>query len=123
MNRSSESPSDGTLIAAVLAGDQERFGELVRRYERPLRCVARSRLGREDWAEDVVQETFLAALRWLESYDSRYSFRTWLWTILLNQCHRCWKKNSRGARNEVFVLSRTMRIASACSVEPVFTSL
>jgi RNA polymerase sigma-70 factor (ECF subfamily) len=91
-----ESPSDGMLIAAVLAGDQEQFTELVRRYQRPLLRVAASRLGRDDWAEDVVQETFLCALKWIRTYDSRYSFRTWLWTILLNQCHRHWKKHSRG---------------------------
>lgn len=88
--------TDGMLIAAVLAGDQQRFTELVRRYQRPLLRVAHSRLGRNDWAEDVVQETFLCALKWLRSYDSRYSFRTWLWTILLNQCCRHWKKRSRG---------------------------
>lgn len=91
-----EPPTDGMLIAAILAGDQEPFTELVRRYQRPLLRVAKSRLGREDWADDVVQETFLCALKWLHSYDSRYSFRTWLWTILLNQCHRYWKKHSRG---------------------------
>jgi RNA polymerase sigma-70 factor (ECF subfamily) len=88
--------TDGMLIAAVLAGDQEQFAELVQRYQRALLRVAASRLGRQDWAEDVVQETFLCALKWLRSYDSRYSFRTWLWTILLNQCHRHWKKHSRG---------------------------
>jgi RNA polymerase sigma-70 factor (ECF subfamily) len=43
-----------------------------------------------------VQETFLCALKWIHTYDSRFSFRTWLWTILLNQCHRHWKKHSRG---------------------------
>ena len=83
------------LIAAVLAGEREQFSVLVGRYQRALLRVASSRLGRDDWAEDVVQETFLCALKWLHTYDSQYSFRTWLWTILLNQCYRCWKKRSR----------------------------
>lgn len=81
-------PSDGELVAEILAGQVDRFGALVGRYEGALRRVAVSRLGRHDWAEEVVQETFLALFRGLSTYDSRFSFRTWLWTILLNQCRR-----------------------------------
>lgn len=77
---------DTALWLRVQQGEGECFAELVRRYQLPLERVARSRLGRRDWAEDVVQETFLAAYKSCGSYDSRYSFRTWLWTILLNQC-------------------------------------
>jgi RNA polymerase sigma-70 factor (ECF subfamily) len=60
--------------------------------------VARGRLGKADLADDVVQETFLCALKWLHTYDSKYSFRTWLWTILLNQCSRAAKKIGRQQR-------------------------
>jgi RNA polymerase sigma-70 factor (ECF subfamily) len=91
-----EPKSEGTILAAILAGDGDSFDELMRRYQRPLWRVARSRLGRDDWADDVVQETFCCVLRWLHTYDSRFSFRTWLWTILLNQCRRQLKKCSRG---------------------------
>ncbi len=88
--------SDGTLIASVLAGDKDQFAQLVERYQGQLLRVARSRMGRPDWAEDVVQETFLCAFKSLHTYNSQYSFRTWLWTILLNQCRRQLKKFSRG---------------------------
>src|SRR6187401_210788 len=88
--------SDALLVSAILAGNREAFVQLVERYQAPLRAAARSRLGRDDWADDVVQETFLCLLKWLRTYDSRFSFRTWLWTILLNQCHRHLKKCSRG---------------------------
>ena len=86
---------DGMLIAAVLAGEREAFAHLVTRYQGPLFKAAVSRLGQRALAEDVVQETFLCALKWLASYDSRYSFRTWLWTILLNQCARQGKREAR----------------------------
>jgi len=89
-------PSDGVLVAAVLAGDRDRFGELVGRYRGALLRVAQSRLGRREWAEDVVQEAFLNAFKSLSTYDSQFSFRTWLWTILLNQCRRHYKKQERG---------------------------
>ncbi|MBI3837366.1 MAG: RNA polymerase sigma factor [Planctomycetia bacterium] len=78
--------SDAALIARVRVGETNCFGEIARRYQPALMRVARSRLGRADWAEDVVQETFLAAFKSCGGYDSRFSFRTWLWTILLNQC-------------------------------------
>lgn len=96
MTTSPEQISDGSLIAAVLAGDTNAFEHLVQRYQAQLLRVARSRMGRPDWAEDVVQETFLCAFKSLHTYNSQYSFRTWLWTIMLNQCRRQLKRFSRG---------------------------
>src|SRR5262245_42539135 len=93
-NLDSTSP-DGMLIAAALAGEREAFAHLVTRYQSPLLKAAISRLGRRALAEEVVQETFLCALKWLHTYDSKYSFRTWLWTILLNQCSRQGKREAR----------------------------
>ena len=86
---------DGLLIEATLAGRREAFDLIVRRYQRALAFVARGKLGRADLADDVVQETFLCAVKWLHTYDSRYSFRTWLWTILINQCARTAHKVGR----------------------------
>jgi RNA polymerase sigma-70 factor, ECF subfamily len=86
---------DGLLVAAGLAGDEAAFALLVRRYQAALFRAAVSRLGRRELSEEAVQETFLCAHRWLATYDSQYSFRTWLWTILLNQCSRQAKREAR----------------------------
>ena len=118
MPHSDDQPSDGMLIAATLTGDKEQFAQLVLRYETALFRVACSRLGRSDWAEDVVQETFLCAFKSLHSYDSRFSFRTWLWTILLNQCRRHYKQRSKG----LFVRAwseQTDRTEPSCPDTPV----
>jgi RNA polymerase sigma-70 factor (ECF subfamily) len=88
---------DAVLIDRVCAGETSAFDEIVRRYQSALGRVARSRLGRADWSDDVVQETFLAAFKSCSSYNPRYSFRTWLWTILLNQCHAHYQRRTRGA--------------------------
>lgn len=79
--------TDGELAAALVAGDTSALDELDRRYRPRLLRLAVSRLGAER-GEDAVQETFLCVLKSIGSYDSRYSFRTWLWTILLNQIRR-----------------------------------
>lgn len=89
------SSSDACLLARMARGEPQGFEELVSRYRGPLLRAARSRLGRDDWAEDAVQETMLCVVRWLHTYDSRYSFRTWLWTILLNQCSRLRRRMDR----------------------------
>jgi RNA polymerase sigma-70 factor (ECF subfamily) len=89
------SATDGVLIAAALAGDENAFALLVARYQGPLHKAAISRLGRRELAEEAVQEAFLCAHRWLRTYDSQFSFRTWLWTILLNQCSRQAKCEAR----------------------------
>ena len=91
--------TDGRLIAAVLAGERDRFAVIVGRYQSALLRAALSRLGRPEWAEDAVQETFLCAYKFLASYDSAFSFRTWLWTILLNQCRRHYQRLNRSARH------------------------
>jgi len=92
--------SDAALLARVQAGDADAFAELVRRYQSALTRVARSRLGRRDWAEDVVQETFLAAFKSCATYDPRFAFRTWLWTILLNQCASHYQRRMRSVPTE-----------------------
>ncbi|HEY2410880.1 MAG TPA: RNA polymerase sigma factor [Pirellulaceae bacterium] len=90
---------DWLLIAAALEGEEQAFALLVERYQGPLHKAAISRLGRRELAEEAVQETFLCAHRWLATYDSRYSFRTWLWTVMLNQCSRKAKKEGLGVRD------------------------
>lgn len=68
------------------------FDELVLRYRGPLLHAAWSKLGDRLWAEDVVQETYLAAYAARNTFNPEFSFRTWLWTILLNLCRRQWKR-------------------------------
>jgi RNA polymerase sigma-70 factor (ECF subfamily) len=90
--------SDVELMRRANRDDPGAFAELVHRYERVLRRVAESRLGTVEAAEDVVQETFLSAYKSRQSYDERFGFRTWLWTILLNQCRRYAGRQARHPR-------------------------
>lgn len=86
----------------VQAGETELFAEIARRYQAPLLRVALSRLGQLGRAEDAVQETLLAAFKSRHTYQESYSFRTWLWTILFNECRRSWSNHSRLPRVSCF---------------------
>lgn len=73
--------SDETLVSRALAGSDAAFGELVERYQgRLLRYLVARASSRED-AEDALQEAFVNAYRYLDSYDQRWRFSTWLYRI------------------------------------------
>jgi RNA polymerase sigma-70 factor (ECF subfamily) len=76
--------TDAELVAATLAGRQAAFAELVRRYQRPVYTVV-VRMARErELAEDICQEAFVRAYRFLDRYDSRYRFSSWIFRIAHN---------------------------------------
>ena len=77
--------SDGELVLAALTGDQEAFGILVTRYQRPAYLVALSVTGNPEDAEDVAQEAFLVALKRLEDNRDPERFGGWFLTIVRNR--------------------------------------
>ena len=98
-----ETLSDEALMQLAQGPEPQRFGELMRRHRAALLRTASQRLGRFGSPEDVVQETFLAAFRARGIYQPAWSVRTWLWTILLNQCKAVWAKQAKqAARNEAY---------------------
>ena len=72
------------LIAACIAGNEDAIELLVREYETGVFRLALSVLGDEAEANEVMQETFLSALRALPSYQEKKSLKAWLYTIALN---------------------------------------
>lgn len=77
--------SDAELVIQARNGDTESFGELVRRYQRPAFSVALSVIGRQQDAEDAVQESFMVALQRLEDCRNPDRFAGWLLTIVRNR--------------------------------------
>ena len=68
------------------AGDEQAFRELTDPYRRELQVHCYRMLGSLTDAEDMLQETLLAAWRGLGGFQERSSFRTWLYRIATNQC-------------------------------------
>src|SRR5215213_9294487 len=73
-------------VAAVHAGDESTFGQLVEPHRRELQVHCYRMLGSLDDSEDLVQETFLRAWRHRRTFEGRSSFRAWLYRIATNAC-------------------------------------
>lgn len=76
---------DAALIRRVRGGDRTAFDELVAAYMRPAFQIAYRVVGHREDAEDLVQESFLAAYQYLESFDAERPFGPWLNRIVLNR--------------------------------------
>jgi RNA polymerase sigma-70 factor (ECF subfamily) len=73
---------DVALVRGVQDRDERAIEELVRRYDGPLFSFAYRLVGREDFAQDVVQEVFLALWRDATRYDpTRGAVSSWLLTM------------------------------------------
>ena len=72
------------LIAECIAGNEAAIERLVREYETGVFRLALSIVGDPAEANEVMQETFLSALRALPSYQEKKSLKAWLYTIALN---------------------------------------
>ena len=72
--------TDEELALEARAGSRRSFEELALRYRRRLFVYLRPKLGSDQDAEDMVQETFLKLYRNIASYDPAYRFSTWLYT-------------------------------------------
>jgi len=75
-----EPQSEGARLRAARRGDRPAFDSLIHLYEPPLRGYLLRRVG-ADAAEDVLQETWLAAWTALPKFAGNSRFKTWLFGI------------------------------------------
>ncbi len=85
VDRSAARERDAELVARVRAGDRGAFDAIVNQYMRQAFQLAYRVVGHREDAEDLVQESFLAAYSYLDSYDATRPFGPWLMRIVLNR--------------------------------------
>lgn len=72
-------------LKKLQTGDPEELTKMVQQYSDPIYRVALRMLNNQSEAEDVLQETFIKALRSLEKFEGRSTLSTWLYRIAVNE--------------------------------------
>jgi len=94
---------DIALVRAAQRGDREAFGVLISRHAPSILSLTTRMLGQTADAEDVAQETFIAAFRALSGFQFDAKFSTWLYRIAVNKC----KDSLRARHPDTFSLDVT----------------
>ena len=74
------------MIREAQAGSRAAFDALVRQYEHQVLRLAMHLTGSEHDAEDIYQEAFLKAFRYIGNFRFECSFYTWIYRIVTNLC-------------------------------------
>lgn len=82
--KSHASLADGELVVRAIAGREDGFEELVRRYQRPIVAYVYRMVGDYDSALDLAQEVFIRVYNSLERYRPEFKFSTWIYRIAHN---------------------------------------
>jgi RNA polymerase sigma-70 factor, ECF subfamily len=96
---------EDALVQAARGGDERAFAELVSLYGRMVISVGYAATLSEAEAEDVAQETFLAAWRGLPRFRGECAFSTWLYRLARNHAsdrlRRTMARPPQGGRHAV----------------------
>src|ERR1700722_7948279 len=78
--------ADATLLSLAQAGDGEAFGKLTEPFRPELQVHCYRMLGSAQDAEDLLQETLLAAWRGIGQFERQCSLRAWMHRTATTQC-------------------------------------
>lgn len=85
---------DVQLIQHSLAGDQNAFAKLVKKYQKSVHALAWRKVGDFHIAEEITQDTFLQVYKKLGTLKDPHRFEGWLYRIASRQCH-AWLRKKR----------------------------
>jgi RNA polymerase sigma-70 factor, ECF subfamily len=90
-------------VQQAKAGEPEAWGVLFQRYQLPLYVYVFELARDEQTSLDIVQETFIAAVRHIGSLREEAKFGGWLFGIAHQKCVQCWRQQNRATalRDEI----------------------
>jgi RNA polymerase sigma-70 factor, ECF subfamily len=99
---------DAELVAASRSGDQDAFAQLVQRHQRRVFNLIYRMLQQYEEANEITQETFLAAWQGLASFRGDARFSTWLYRIAYNCCMKQLEQRKRDKALQVAMQAEHM---------------
>ena len=78
--------NDNELISKVLSGDHQAYAGLVNRYQNYVFTLTLRMVKNREDAEEVAQDVFIKAFKYLADFRGASKFSTWLYTIVNNTC-------------------------------------
>ena len=78
--------NDNEIISQVLSGNQQAYATLVNRYQNYVFTLSLRMVKSREDAEEVAQDVFIKAYRYLADFRGASKFTTWLYTIVNNTC-------------------------------------
>lgn len=78
--------NDNEIISQVLNGDQQAYAELVNRHQNYVFTLSLRMVKSREDAEEVAQDVFIKAFKYLADFRGASKFTTWLYTIVNNTC-------------------------------------
>ena len=97
--------NDAELIQRILAGDENAFATLIRKYQRQIHAFAFRKTGNFQTAEDITQETFLQVYQKLATLNDPAKFSGWLYAIVNHLCIAWYRKKrlQNEALQEIYI--------------------
>jgi len=105
LNSSNENLSEPELVSLCLTGDEEAFGEVVRRYSPRVFKVCGRFFKRYSLVEEAAQETFLRAYTQLKNFEARGSLEGWMTRIASTTCINILRAQKRQTEKLISELS------------------
>lgn len=87
-------PDEQQLITALIAGDDRAFCEIITRFQHTMLTIAHAICG-ATFADDVVQDAWVAIHKNIGKFEQRSSLKTWVMTIVSNEAKARLRRESR----------------------------
>ncbi len=94
-NESLPGAGEVAFVDALRRGEDTAYETLVRDYGGRMLAVARRMLGKEDEAQDAVQDAFLQAFKAIDRFEGQSKLSTWLHRIVVNATLMKMRKQKR----------------------------
>jgi len=115
MNENMSDFADDHLVKQAKQGDVDAYTELVRRFQEKIYHTILSLTRNKQDANDLAQETFMHAYKFLRNFKQRSTFYTWIYRIAVNLTLNFLKRRKRDEKKQVQLEDYSLDVKSAAS--------